>query len=54
MVTWLYQGDFYFTLDVYFVSNVLQWTCVALLSRKKNHNLKHKLLMLGTLCSMLP
>lgn len=52
MVTWLYQGVFYLILYVYFVSNVLQWTCIALLTRKKNHNLKYRVLMLGTLSGM--
>lgn len=52
MVTWLYQADFYFILYVYVVSNVLQWTCTALLTRKTNHNLKYRMLMLGTLSGM--
>lgn len=53
MVMWLYQGDFYFILYVYFIPDVLQWMCIAFLIRKNNHNLKYRTLMLaGMLCSM--
>ena len=46
MVVWLCQGGFYFILYVYFISDVLQWVYTAFLIRKKNHNLKYRVLVL--------